>query len=392
MATNETTIITETTDESGVTITEVATIRTEDAAPLVNDGEASLVEEVIEAILDENPDADITVQEYVVAEADSDLDADDLATGAAALNGGDVLTADEVINDFIASEVAAGTIDAADAAGLGTTNSDVFVSPDTADAFGGVAASGVVAEGGAAEPEVTGTEVAETAATEASAEAAVAAAASAEAAAHAEAAEAAQEAANEFIAKGDYAAAAEAREVAENESWEAGDASMLTAYDSSDLTTAAAHQETAEYHEAQQAAHAAAGDYEAAREDAGNAAYATSSADWNAGGADHTGQAEAEQYQMDWAVYEQNTAEASAQAAADYAADGDFENAEAYAADAVEHQAAADYHGDLGEHGGEMAVHDYSSEVETGGSYEAPEAAPAADYSSSYASADDGAE
>lgn len=37
-----------------------------------------------------------------------------------------------------------------------------------------------------------------------------------------------------------------------------------------------------------------------------------------------------------------------------------------------------------------MAVHDYSSEVESGGSYEAPEAAPAADYSSSYAATDDG--
>jgi hypothetical protein len=199
-----------------------------------------------------------------------------------------------------------------------------------------------------------------------------------EAAAHAEAAREAQEAADEFVAQGDYAAAAEARETAENEAWQAGDNSMLGSSDSSDLEYAAYQQENAEYHEEQQAIHAQQGDYEAAREDASNAAYATQDADWYAGGADHSGQAQAEETQMDWAVWEQGNAEYNAQAAGEYLAEGDVENAEYYAAEAVEHQEAADHYGDLGEHGGHMAVYDASSEAATGGSYDA------ADYSSSY--------
>jgi hypothetical protein len=43
------------------------------------------------------------------------------------------------------------------------------------------------------------------------------------------------------------------------------------------------------------------------------------------------------------------------------AEDGNFEQAAMYAESAVEHQAIADYHGDLGEHGGDMAVYDASS-------------------------------
>lgn len=187
---------------------------------------------------------------------------------------------------------------------------------------------------------------------------------------HTNAATDAQAQADEFIAKGDYAAAAEARETAENEAWEAGDDSMLSAYDAQDLTTAADNQEKAEYYEAQQAEHAQSGDYEAAKEDASNAAYAAGNADYYAGGDDHTGQADAEEYQMGWAIHEEKQADYYADNAASYAADGDFENAEMYAAEAVDHQDAADYHGDLGEHGGEMSVYDPSSVVDTGGTYD----------------------
>jgi hypothetical protein len=74
---------------------------------------------------------------------------------------------------------------------------------------------------------------------------------------------------------------------------------------------------------------------------------------------------------MDLAAWEQQTADAKSQEAESYLAAGDLDNAEYYAASAEAHQATADYHGDLGEHGGEMAVYDASSVVETGGSYEA---------------------
>lgn len=189
--------------------------------------------------------------------------------------------------------------------------------------------------------------------------------------AHAQAATDAQAAADEFVGAGDYAAAAEAREAAENEAWEAGDDSMLGAYDSVDLETAAGKQEDAEYYEQQQATHAREGDYEAAREDASNAAYAMGEADFHAGGADHTGQADAEQQQMEWAVHEENQADYYNDNAASYAAEGDFDNAEMYAAEGAAHQNAADHHGDLGEHGGEMAIFDPSSEVDSGGTYDA---------------------
>ncbi len=187
--------------------------------------------------------------------------------------------------------------------------------------------------------------------------------------AHYQAAVDAQQAADQFVASGDYAAAAQSRETAENESWAAGDDSMLSAYDSSDLSYAAEKQEDAANYDQQETAHARQGDYEAARDDANNAAYANSYADSSAGGDDHTGQADAEKQEMDWAVSEEKQADYNAQNADAYAADGDFNNAETYAA-AADHQTAADHYGDLGEHGSEMAVHDSSSEVETGGSYD----------------------
>jgi hypothetical protein len=188
--------------------------------------------------------------------------------------------------------------------------------------------------------------------------------------AHAEAATEAQAAADEFIASGDYAAAAEAREVAENESSEAGTDSMLSAYDSSGLALAAEKQDEAEHYSEQQALHAQQGDYEAAREDASNAAYATGDADSAAGGADHTGQSDKEVYEMDWAIHEEKMADYQADNAVAAAEDGNFEQAEMYAASAVDHQESADHFGDLGEHGGVSAVYDPSSEVASGGTYD----------------------
>src|SRR6185436_18379431 len=115
---------------------------------------------------------------------------------------------------------------------------------------------------------------------------------------------------------------------------EAGSDSMLSAYDSSDLANAADKQEDAQFYEAQEAIHVQQGDYEAAREDASNAGYATSDADSGAGGADHSGQADAEKYEMDWAVHEEKMADYQADNAVAAAEDGNFEAAEMYAASA----------------------------------------------------------
>jgi hypothetical protein len=145
---------------------------------------------------------------------------------------------------------------------------------------------------------------------------------------------------------------------------------MLSAYESSDLALAAEKQEEAQYYEAQEAAYAQQGDYEAAREAADNAGYAMTDADSAAGGADHSGQADAEKYNMDWAVHEQKQADYYAENAAAYAADGDLENAERYANSALDHQQRADDFGDQGEHGSVMADYDPSSEVASGGTYD----------------------
>jgi hypothetical protein len=88
-----------------------------------------------------------------------------------------------------------------------------------------------------------------------------------------------------------------------------------------------------------------------------------------------------EQHQMDWAIWEEGNANYYAQQSEAYAAQGDYDNAATYAAEAVEHQAAADYHGDLGEHGSSMA--DPASEVTADTSYSSY------DYSSSYSSSYD---
>ena len=189
--------------------------------------------------------------------------------------------------------------------------------------------------------------------------------------AHADAAQQAQAQADEFVDKGDYAAAADARQVAEDEAWQAGDSSMLGSSDAGDLDNAAYKQEQAEDYRQQQADHIASGDYEAAKEDAQNAAYATGDADYQAGGADHTGQSDKDGANLDWATWDQKNAEGSRQDAEWYASN-DMPDAAASAADhAATYDAAAD---DYADHADPTSIgydHDPSSVVETGGEYDA---------------------
>ena len=333
MTTEETVTITETAPDGTETMIEITTSRTDET--LTGETGESVVEEIIEAVFDaaaddgEYTETDFTETGYAETEIPSDTTFETSTI--------EETYTEPVINDSEFTPFAPPPVEVDSTVSTETET----VSAETEDA-----------------------EAAEIAAQEA----------------HAEAAREAQEAADEFVAQGDYAAAAEARETAENEAWEAGDDNMLGSYDSTDLENAAESQEKAEAYNQQQAEFAQQGDYEAAREASGNAARETQNADWQAGGADHSGQAEAEETQMDWAVYHQDIAESNAQSAEEYAADGDFENAEIYAESAAESQTQADYYGDLGEHGGDMAVYDPSSAVETGGTYDSP----ADDYSTDY--------
>ena len=185
---------------------------------------------------------------------------------------------------------------------------------------------------------------------------------------HAEAAAEAQERADEAVAAGDYESAAEFRATAEEEAGQAGDESMLHGSSSTQLVVADEQQDQAEALQQQSAEHAAEGNYEAARQDAADAATLHSWADQNAGGSDHSGLAEKEEQQLDWAAWEQETADGYAQDAEAYAAIGDMEHAEQYADAAGVHQDSADAYGDAGEHGGDLAVTDSSSQVVDDGS------------------------
>jgi hypothetical protein len=347
----ETTIITENPSDGTTTVIEITTLETD----------ASVVEEIIEALADdETASADFdAAQDDQIIEAETDaaewtiedfeLASDPIA--AEVFNNGEF----HLASDAIAAEVFGTSPDGTTYEAMAESAGYEFSVP--------YAASTIETTTEAANETSGGDEVD---------------AAMLEAQVHAEAASEAQAAADEFVAAGDYAAAAEAREVAENEAWAAGDQYVLHGSDSTDLEHAAYQQENAEYYEQQQALHAQQGDYEAAREDASNAAYAITDADWLAGGTDHTGQADAEYFHMNLAVWEQETADYYAQSAEQSAVAGDYENAEYFGGLAADHQDRADYQGDLGEHGGEIGVYDNTSVVESGGSYEA------ADYSSSY--------
>jgi hypothetical protein len=355
----ETTIITENLTDGTTAVIEITTLETD----------ASVIEDVIEALTDDGD---------VVFEAAQDEDIIEAEADAADLTIDDF----ELASDPIAAEVFSdGEFHLAsdDIAAEVFNNGEFHLASDeiAAEVFGG-SPNGTTYEEMA---QSAGYESTAPDATTASTIDEVTDSATLEAEAHAEVAAEAQAAADEFVAAGDYAAAAEAREVAENEAWAAGDQYILHGSDSTDLETAVNEQENAEYYEQQQALHAQQGDYEAAREDSSNAAYATFNADWNAGGADHTGQADAEYFQMGLAVSEEQTADYYAQSAEQAAVAGDYENAEYFADLAADHQETADYHGDLGEHGGEIGVYDNTSVVETGGSYEAADSSSSYDYS-----------
>ena len=188
---------------------------------------------------------------------------------------------------------------------------------------------------------------------------------------HADAAKEAQDAADGFVAQGDYKAAAEARETAENESYAAGDSSMLGSSDSGDLANAGYQQDNANYYREQQAEHTGQGDYEAAKSDAQNVAYATGDADYKAGGSDHTAQADKDVANLDWAVWDQKNADGSVQNAEYYAAQGNFDQAQTALDQAGTYEATADEYGASANPGSEYYHADASSEVASGGSYDA---------------------
>lgn len=321
MPDNETTTITETAPDGTETTYEITTTKPEDAAD-----DKGILEEVFEAIFDDGSDTadtdDATTDEV------TDADAEDVDPMYAATPSQAEINMDSV--EFSMDQASFPTIAVPDAETDGSSRLDAASTDDsTADAE------------------------------------------AAEQAAHADAAKEAQDAADEFVAQGDYAAAAEARETAENEAYAAGDNSMLGSSDSGDMENAAWQQENADYYRDQQAQDIAAGDYEGAKEDAQNVAYATGDADYQAGGSDHTGQADKDVANLDWAVWDQKNADAAANDAAAYAAEGDFDQA----------QVAADHAADYGAVAGEYADHadptsvgydyDASSAVDSGGGYEA---------------------
>ena len=189
--------------------------------------------------------------------------------------------------------------------------------------------------------------------------------------AHSQAAQDAQAAADEFVEQGDYRAAADARETAENEASAAGDSSMLDGSDSIDLTSAAGSQETAAYYEQQQQENIDRGDFEAAKSDAENAAWATGNADLSGGGADHTGQSDQDAYNLGQAVGQEHDSEYYAEQAESWAAYGNDDaaahNAElaGVAEDNAGHYAAAADSDSLN------YQHNATSDVTSGGSYDA---------------------
>jgi hypothetical protein len=361
MATEESVTITETAPDGTETTIEITTTKGDDS--LVNEDGDSLVEEVIEALFDveigedgnieeTDPESDeVAVENSDMTDYESELETD----------GVEFTEGDEMFDPTVSPT------DDSETPFADTSSDPIFETTETTDSETPLDSETpndeISADSVFPSPEPLEEDVSEKIEEE---EAELA-----DQREHIEAARDAQDAADEFVEAGDYEAASQAREVAENEAWEGGDNSVLHGSDSIDLETAADNQNEAEYYESQQAQHAQQGDYEAAREDADNAAYATQDADFQAGGSDHSGQAQAESDQMDWAVWEEGNADYYANEAEGYAAQGDFDNAQRYAEEAEGHQEQADHYGDLGEHGGEIGVYDPSSEVESGGSFDA---------------------
>lgn len=192
----------------------------------------------------------------------------------------------------------------------------------------------------------------------------------------------AQGKADEAIAAGDYEAAAQYREDAENAAWQAGDDSMLHGSNANDLTMADAYQDKAADLEHQQSEYAAAGNYEAGRDASRDAATYTQWGDIEGGGADHSAEAQHEYAQMDMASWQQNIADGYQHDAEVYAAQGDVDHAEMYQQEANDHQGIADYHGELGQHDGVYDQYDQVPDASYGGYDYSTDASHAADYSS----------
>jgi hypothetical protein len=296
-------------EESGTTQVTVVEVVKPDASPAAAESSESVVEVIIDAILDPFSEDETAAAVPVVAAVVTPVESD--------------LGADWIVPDTTAD--------------LGTTVTD-----DTTIGASGESVTPATSEEANSPTETPAAD---------------------ETQAHIDAATEFQAKADEAVAAGDYAAASDLRESAENEAWTASDSSMLHGSDSIHLEAAAEQQQKADDLQWQEGQHAAAGEYEAARDDAFEAAYATSSADFNAGGADHTGQARDEYQHMDSAVFQEQWAKEDAQTAESYAAEGDPGHAAQYAESAADHQQAADDQAALGEHGGDLADHDTSSDV-----------------------------
>ncbi|HYJ90275.1 MAG TPA: hypothetical protein VEV84_03130 [Pyrinomonadaceae bacterium] len=369
MPNEETMTIHETAPDGTETTIEITSTKTDDA---VDGDDKALVEEVYEAIFDDNIDDDDGTDDDVNDDGPTATNADDGGDdGLQASDGTDVNDEeDDIDDDDPASQLTPTDEEIGTDSAQFTIGEDMF--PD-ANAPSAVDTSGDDAEG-------TGSAVAtddDTASAVGTTDSGDAEAADQQA--HADAAKDAQDAADEFVAQGDYAAAAEARETAENESYAAGDDSMLGASDSGDLENAAYQQQNADYYRDQQAQDIAAGDYEAAKEDAQNVGAATGDADYLAGGADHTGQADKDVANLDWAVWDEKNADSAAQNADYYAAQGDFDHAETAAQQADDYQSTADGYADHADPTSAGYDYDASSAVDSGGSYDAGYDATAVD-------------
>ena len=363
MAIEENVTMTETTPDGTQTTVDITTTKADDAS-LADGDDKTLVEEVVEALFDDDADDD-----------DVDTDLDDV--DAADTDEGDPVMFEGTPTD---EEISTDSVEF-------TVGEDGFPMTDARDAdvpadFANTPESYTPVDPGYSAAPADSTADSTDSST-AQADAAAAAESSAQQA-NVDAAKDAQAAADQFVAHGDYAAAAEAREAAENAAYQAGDSSMLGASDSSNLENAAYKQEVAQDYREQQGEHIAGGDYEAAKEDAQNVAYQTGDADYQASGSDHTGQADSDVQNLDWAVWDEKNADYNAQNAEAYAAEGDFDNAQASADRAEGYQATADEYADRGDPSNAYQDHDPSSDVMTGGSYDA------GSYDASIASVDTG--
>jgi hypothetical protein len=120
---------------------------------------------------------------------------------------------------------------------------------------------------------------------------------------------------------------------------------MLHGSDASELSLADTQHDLAEEKQADVAEYVAQGDYDSARDAAEDAVTYQHWADGNAGGEDHTAQAQHMESENEWADWNQEIAEDNQQSAEAYAATGDMDNAAMYQQVADDHQQVADDYG-----------------------------------------------